>query len=105
MAHLVDQTAVDIHTCANTCDTYLKKKLVVKILAGAKWEHVLCKFAGHFHKRRSEFEFALSIHTGLGVDKANEKLDMLTETTRQMQARYVGIVSIDAQLNGLTRGR
>ncbi|KAI0737618.1 hypothetical protein C8Q80DRAFT_1212220 [Daedaleopsis nitida] len=87
MESLVDDTAADIKKCANTCDTYLKKKVVVKILTGTKWEHLLSKIAGHFHKRRKEFEFALAIHTGLGVDKANAKLDELGETTRRIQEK------------------
>ena len=87
MEGLVEETAADIKKCANACDAYLKKKLVVKIVSGPKWETVLARFAGHFHKRRSEFEFALSIHTGLGVDKANAKLDELGEVTREIQER------------------
>ena len=87
MEHLVEQTAADIKRCANACDAYLKKKLVVKIVSGPKWESVLARFAGHFHRRRAEFEFALSIHTGLGVDKANAKLDALGDVARDIQER------------------
>ncbi len=89
LEHLVEQTASDIKRCANACDAYLKKKLVVKIVTGHKWESVLAKFAGHFHKRRSDFEFALSIHTGLGVDKANAKLDELGDVAKQIEERCV----------------
>ncbi len=89
MQHLVEETATDIKKCANTCDAFLKKKVIVKVLTCAKWEHVLSKLSGHFHKRRAEFEFALSIHVGLGVDKANTKLDDLGEVTKQIQDRQV----------------
>ncbi|TFK85020.1 hypothetical protein K466DRAFT_647032 [Polyporus arcularius HHB13444] len=87
MQHLVEETATDIKKCANTCDAFLKKKVIVKVLTCAKWEHVLSKLSGHFHKRRAEFEFALSIHVGLGVDKANTKLDDLGDVTKQIQDR------------------
>ena len=87
LAHLVEQTAADIQRCANACDAYLKKKLLVKIVSGPKWEGVLARFAGHFTRRRAEFEFALAIHAGLGVDKANAKLDELGDVAREIQER------------------
>lgn len=84
---LVDATATDIKKCANACDAYLKKKVVVKILTGAKWEYTLSRFAGHFQRRRAEFEFALHMHVGLGVDKAHTKLDDLGAMTRRVHER------------------
>ncbi|KAF7297297.1 hypothetical protein MIND_00962900 [Mycena indigotica] len=93
MQELMKGTADDIKSCANACDTYTKKKLVVKILKGGVWEQKLVTFAGKFTKRRGEFEFALSIHTALGVDAANErlsavdkKMDMMLQMFQQMIA-------------------
>ncbi|KAJ6570836.1 hypothetical protein DFH09DRAFT_1462750 [Mycena vulgaris] len=90
MQVIVTGTAEDIKACANTCDTYSKKKLVVKVLKGPIWEGRLVKFVGIFTKRRSEFEFALSIHTALGVDAANKtllgvdaKIDMMMKMFQQ----------------------
>lgn len=45
------------------------------------------RFVGLFTKRRSEFEFALSIHTSLGVDAANKTLGNVEKTMQEMQAR------------------
>ncbi|KAJ6591176.1 hypothetical protein DFH09DRAFT_195515 [Mycena vulgaris] len=87
MQEIVKATAEDIKACANACDTYSKKKLVVKILKGPVWEGKLVKFAGTFTKRRSEFEFALSIHTALGVDAANQTLGSVDKTTQEMNAK------------------
>ncbi|KAJ6593779.1 hypothetical protein B0H19DRAFT_34811 [Mycena capillaripes] len=87
MQEIVKATADDIKACANACDTYTKKKLVVKILKGPVWEGKLVKFAGTFTKRRSEFEFALSIHTALGVDAANKTLGSVDKTTQEMNEK------------------
>jgi hypothetical protein len=45
------------------------------------------KFVGIFDKRRGEFEFALSIHTALGVDAANRALSTVDKTTQEMSAK------------------
>nr|GAT60452.1 predicted protein [Mycena chlorophos] len=87
MQELMSGTADDIKGCANACDTYTKKKLVVKILKSAVWEQQLAGFAGKFTKRRSEFEFALSIHTALGVDAANRTLSSVDKATQEMNQK------------------
>ncbi|KAJ7248435.1 hypothetical protein C8J57DRAFT_1358239 [Mycena rebaudengoi] len=84
---LLQRTSDDIRACANACDTYSKKKLVVKVLKGPIWEGRLVKFCGLFTQRRSEFEFALSIHTTLGVEAANKTLGDVEKTTREMDAK------------------
>lgn len=53
---LCTATAENIKKCANTCDTYSKKKVVVKIFAGPIWEGKLVEFVGLFTKRRQEYE-------------------------------------------------
>ncbi|KAJ6610468.1 hypothetical protein B0H10DRAFT_411247 [Mycena sp. CBHHK59/15] len=87
MQEIVKGTADDIKACANACDTYSKKKLVVKVLKGPIWEGKLVKFVGIFTKRRSEFEFALAIHTSLGVDAANRALGTVDQTTQEINAK------------------
>ena len=74
MQELIKQTADDIKTCANACDTYAKKKLIVKVIKGSVWEGTLKGFIDLFASRRKAFTFALSIHVGVGVDDANRKL-------------------------------
>lgn len=59
----------------------------MKLLKGPIWEGKLVKFAGLFTKRRSEFEFAMSIHTAVGVDAANRTLASVDETTRAMEQK------------------
>ena len=89
MERLVEQTATDIKKCANICDAYLKKKPVVKVLTGHKWDAILCRFSGAFHERRAEFEFALSVHFGAEINKANVTLDRPEDVTKQIQDRLV----------------
>ncbi|KAJ7777866.1 hypothetical protein DFH07DRAFT_796416 [Mycena maculata] len=87
MQEIVKATVADIKACANACDTYVKKKLVVKILKGPIWDGKLVAFVGAFTKHRSEFEFALAIHTSVGVDQANKTLDSVDQTTQEMNMK------------------
>ncbi|EKM56765.1 uncharacterized protein PHACADRAFT_172445 [Phanerochaete carnosa HHB-10118-sp] len=60
---LVRQAAEDIKDCANACDTYSKKRLLVKVLKGPIWEARLAEHVARFHQLKKELKFALSIHT------------------------------------------
>ena len=79
-SHIKD-AATDIKECANACDTYMKKRPLVKVLRSAAWDETLKGFVQTFANRKTAFIFALSMHTGIGVDKANDKLD-------ELMARY-----------------
>ncbi|KAF8178104.1 hypothetical protein K438DRAFT_1978069 [Mycena galopus ATCC 62051] len=90
MQELAKKTAEDIKSCANACDTYTKTRTLVKVLKGPIWEQRLVKFVGIFTDRRGDFEFALSIHTALGVDAVNRtaqdlnaKMDMMLKLFQQ----------------------
>ena len=80
LADSVKHTANDIKVCANVCDTYSKKRLLVKVLKGPIWDDTLKGFIKLFADRKAEFSFAVSIHTGMAIDSANDKLDALTTT-------------------------
>ncbi|KAI9068344.1 hypothetical protein FKP32DRAFT_1587743 [Trametes sanguinea] len=77
MQGLVKQTADDITSCGNACDTYAKKRMIVKVIKGSFWDTTLKGYIDLFAKRQKEFTFALAIHTGAAVDEANRKLDEL----------------------------
>ena len=86
MQDLVGRTAEDIKACANACDAYAKKKLVVKVIKSAVWDDNLKGYLQRFAQRRRDFAFALAIHVGAGVDDAarevarlGEKLDAVLE--------------------------
>src|SRR5579863_835476 len=84
---LVARTADDIKLCSNDCDTYVKKRLLAKVMLGSIWDARLLEFVQLFTKRRQEFELELSIHTGQGVDKANIKLDTIGHETHTLNEK------------------
>ncbi|KAH9942449.1 uncharacterized protein BXZ73DRAFT_88023 [Epithele typhae] len=71
---LVIKTADDIKACANTCDVYSKKKLIVKVIKSSSWDGALKAYVDKFSARRKEFTFELAMHTGAGIDDANRRL-------------------------------
>ncbi len=73
LEELAEQTAKDIKECANFCDTFLKKKLLVKVLKGPVWAEKLAGFVQVFNDRKDDFQFALAMHTA----------NSLTEIKRQ----------------------
>ncbi|KAI0629070.1 hypothetical protein C8Q77DRAFT_1161714 [Trametes polyzona] len=77
LEQLVQKTADDIKQCANACDAYARKRLLVKVLKAPSWDGTLKEYIQLFTQRKGEFAFAISIHTGLGIDKANDTLDAL----------------------------
>ena len=84
---LVARTADDIKLCSNECDTYVKKRLLAKVMLGSIWDAKLLEFVQLFTKRRQEFELELSIHTGQGVDKANIKLNIIGHETQTLNEK------------------
>jgi len=84
---LAERTAGDIKLCSNVCDTYVKKRLLAKVILAAVWDAKLLEFVKLFHRRRQEFEFELSIHTSQGVDRANDKLDSVRHETHVLNEK------------------
>ncbi|KAJ7693840.1 hypothetical protein B0H17DRAFT_981213 [Mycena rosella] len=93
MQEIIKGIAEDIKACANTCDTYTKKRLLVKVLKGPIWEGKLVKFVGVFTKRRADLEFALTIHTALGVDAANQAISAVDAKMDMMMKMFQQFVS------------
>ena len=82
MQALSEQTADDIKACANECNAYSQKRLLVKVLNGQKWDSQLAGWLGKFEKRKVEFEFALNIHAARAVDSVKS-------TVETIDAKYV----------------
>ena len=72
----------------------IRKKILVKIFAGPVWEGRLLEFVEIFTNRRKEFGLALTIHTAIGVDEANIKLDTVGGRTAELNQKYVSPISI-----------
>lgn len=73
------RAAQDIKDCANACDTYLKKMLVVRVLRSSVWQERLSQFFGRFAERRRDFELALAIHTARAVDAVGASVDDMSK--------------------------
>lgn len=86
---LTNAIADDIKACANACDTYSKKKFIVKLFRGIVWENRLAFFAGVFTKRRGELEFEFALYTSeVGID-SNTRTKHLEIMQEDIQAKYV----------------
>ena len=97
MQELVNETEKDIKNCANTCDTYAKKMLLVKVIKSFVWEGTLKAFIKLFANRRKAFMFELSIHVGVGIDIANRKLKEIDSKLDVLLAIFPRIVSPEQQ--------
>jgi hypothetical protein len=91
---LVERTADDIKSCSNVCDTYMKKRLLAKVLLSPVWDARLIDFVKLFAMRRQEFEFELTMHTSQGVDKANSKLDVIGAAMKALDEKFGRLSSI-----------
>ncbi|RPD59334.1 hypothetical protein L227DRAFT_576182 [Lentinus tigrinus ALCF2SS1-6] len=88
---LAEQTAKDIKECANFCDTFLKKKLVVKVLKGPIWAEKLASLVQVFTDRKADFQFALAMHT------ANTIAEVKRQTT-DIQAKLDVVIALFSRL-------
>ncbi|OSD05610.1 hypothetical protein PYCCODRAFT_1464963 [Trametes coccinea BRFM310] len=87
LEELAERTAQDIKECANFCDTFLKKRLLVKVLKGPVWAQKLGAFVRVLENRKSEFQFALTMHT---TNLASD----IRKQTREIEAKVDLIVSL-----------
>ena len=85
LEELAEKTARNIRECANFCDTFLKKRLLIKVLKGPIWAEKLGGFMTMFAERKEEFQFALAMHT------ANTLSDVKAQNV-DIQAKYVDVL-------------
>ncbi|KAJ7617951.1 hypothetical protein FB45DRAFT_932998 [Roridomyces roridus] len=74
-ASLMQAIAKDITACGSACDVYMKKSFLAKTLKSKIYESRLAGYVTLFATHKRDIEFALSMHTALGVDLVNKKLD------------------------------
>ncbi len=77
LGQLVETIAKDIKDCANACDTYSKKQIIVRVLKGPIWDETLQGFVKMFADHKTELQLAISVHTSRAVGAAHDKLDAL----------------------------
>ena len=74
---LINTVAEDIKECANACDTYSGKRLLVKVFKGPAWDEKLSEYIQRFADHKAQFNFKISIHSGMAVDRMSDQLDTL----------------------------
>jgi hypothetical protein len=57
---------------------------------------MLLRFVQTFTKRRNELEFALSVHTAVGVDAANRTLGSVDKVVQEMNAKMELMIKLFA---------
>lgn len=90
LEELAEKTAQDIKDCANVCDTFLKKRLIVKVLKGPVWADKLAGFVKTFTDRKADFQFALVMHSAntiTDVKRQNQEIDAKYACPRRVFAR------------------
>ncbi|OSD05604.1 hypothetical protein PYCCODRAFT_1405323 [Trametes coccinea BRFM310] len=92
LTELAEKTAKDIKDCANVCDTFLKKRLIVKVLKGPVWAEKLAEFVKTFADRKADFQFALVMHTAntvTDIKKQNQEIDAKIDVVVTLFGRYL----------------
>ncbi|KAI0633747.1 hypothetical protein C8Q77DRAFT_1157911 [Trametes polyzona] len=94
---LVAQSADDIKDCANACDTYSKKKLLVKVIKSSSWDDKFKSYLTLFADRRKAFTFALEMHVGKAVDDANRKLNAIDKKMSAILSLFSTLIPPEQQ--------
>ncbi|KAH9891323.1 hypothetical protein C8Q73DRAFT_747277 [Cubamyces lactineus] len=92
LEELAEKTAQDIKDCANVCDTFLKKRLIVKVLKGPVWADKLAGFVKTFTDRKADFQFALVMHsanTVTDVKRQNQEIDAKIDVVIALFDRFL----------------
>lgn len=82
-----EQAAEDIKRCSNTCETYSKKRSLVKVLTSLSWKEKLLEFVTIFAQRREEFQTALSIHVARKTDSIHSAVSDIGTTMESINQR------------------
>ncbi|KAH7099790.1 hypothetical protein BKA62DRAFT_278356 [Auriculariales sp. MPI-PUGE-AT-0066] len=82
MQRIVKAAEQSIRDCSATCEKYIHKKFIVKLFDGARWEDRLAAFSDEFAAHKKEFQFALSVHTALGVDQVQVTLNRFEASSK-----------------------
>ncbi|KAF8882715.1 hypothetical protein BD779DRAFT_1674867 [Infundibulicybe gibba] len=72
---LMDKIAKDVTECGSACDVYMKKSFLSKMIKSKIYEERLAGYATLFEENRAALMGLLSVHSALGVDQANIKLN------------------------------
>ncbi|KIM45643.1 hypothetical protein M413DRAFT_344967 [Hebeloma cylindrosporum] len=79
--------AKDVKSCGSVCDVYLKKSFLAKTIKSSTYESRLSDYIDRFDDHRRKLELAFAMHTSLGVDAANNKLDAQSQRLRDIEEK------------------
>ena len=85
----INKAAVDIKQCANVCDTYSKKRLLVKVLLGQIWEAKFIALGTAFAEHRIRFHQILAMHASTGIDAIRVNLGDMEKALQETNAQFV----------------
>ena len=89
MQGLIDQAKEDITNCANSCDAYSKKRLLVKVLLGQIWEAKFIALGTTFAEHRIRFHQILAMHASTGIDAIRVNLGDMEKALQETNAQFV----------------
>ncbi|KAJ7162376.1 hypothetical protein C8R46DRAFT_904554 [Mycena filopes] len=105
MSGLMESIAKHITACGSACDVYLKKSFLgeylslvhsaptltlapqAKTIKSKIYEARLAGYVTNFANDKKDIGFALKVHTALGVDAANKKLDGQDEHLKNIEGK------------------
>ncbi|KAF8512112.1 hypothetical protein JB92DRAFT_2930249 [Gautieria morchelliformis] len=96
MQKLVEDTAQKIDDCGEVCSAYAKESVIAKFFKSTVWVTQLAGVGKVFDDRRTEFQFALTMHTAVGMDTANITLEYVKGTMTAMNERMEMMFNIIA---------
>ncbi|KAF7326353.1 Protein kinase domain-containing protein [Mycena venus] len=85
---LVKKITTDITSCGSFFNMYSKKGFLSKALKSKIYESELTKYATIFIDRKNELGYALKVHTAIGVDEANRKLNRVEEMVEALFSKF-----------------
>ncbi|KAL1665575.1 hypothetical protein GGF50DRAFT_87903 [Schizophyllum commune] len=81
---LMEKISKDVFQCGHFCDTYTKKRLIVKFVKSSVYEQHLADFSERFKNARDEIRSVLAVHTATTVTMVRSTLDVNMQEIRQL---------------------
>ncbi|KAF5325270.1 hypothetical protein D9619_009984 [Psilocybe cf. subviscida] len=96
LERLIGNMIRDMIKCSSDLNGYLDHRLLTRIVASHNYEKQFQKHLECFAKHQSDLHLAISVHTALGVDRANTQLDRIS--TKE-DITHTKIDAIDSKLD------
>lgn len=94
MQTLMEEIAAEIKQCGSACDAYLKKGFFSKTFKSKIYADRLAHWGYVFEDRKEDISFALTMHTAVGVDRANVKLDGVGDGVGRVEKKMDAILNL-----------